>query len=158
MVALESLLPFMVPQIDLPRALLRGRYMAAAATMEYNGTPIDVPTLELLRERWVDIQDELIRTIDVYGIYDGRTFKSERWRNLMAKLGIPWGLLESGRLDLSDGLFRQMAKSYPVVSPYRELRSALSDMRLNDLAVGQRWAQPHDLVGVSVPHRAQPAG
>ena len=136
-VALEKLLPFMVPRIDLPRALLRGRYMAAAATMEYNGTPIDVPTLELLRERWLDIQDDLIRTIDVYGIYDGRTFKSERWRNLMAKLGIPWGLLESGQLDLSDGLFRQMAKSYPVVSPYRELRSALSDMRLNDLAVGQ---------------------
>ena len=136
-VALEKLLPFMVPRIDLPRALLRGRYMAAAAIMEYNGTPIDVPTLELLRERWLDIQDDLIRTIDVYGIYDGRTFKSERWRNLMAKLSIPWGLLESGQLDLSDGLFRQMAKSYPVVSPYRELRSALSDMRLNDLAVGQ---------------------
>ena len=136
-VALEKLLPFMVPQIDLPRALLRGRYMAAAAIMEYNGTPIDVPTLELLRERWLDIQDDLIRTIDVHDIYDGRTFKSERWRNLMAKLGIPWGLLESGQLDLSDGLFRQMAKSYPVVSPYRELRSSLSDMRLNDLAVGR---------------------
>ena len=40
--------------------------------------------VELLRERWTDIQDHLIRTIDVYGIYDGRTFKSERWRNLMA--------------------------------------------------------------------------
>jgi hypothetical protein len=29
-----------------------------------------------------------------------------------------------------------MAKAYPQVSPIRELRSALSDMRLNDLAVG----------------------
>ena len=72
--------------------------MAAAAAMEHNGTPIDVPTLELLRERWLDIQDDLIRTIDVHDIYDGRTFKSERWRNLMAKLGIPWRLLESGQL------------------------------------------------------------
>ena len=30
-VALERLLPAMLPRIDLPRALLRGRYMAAAA-------------------------------------------------------------------------------------------------------------------------------
>ena len=42
--ALERLLPAMLPKIDLPRALLRGRYMAAAAAMEHNGTPIDVAT------------------------------------------------------------------------------------------------------------------
>ena len=135
--ALIRLLPAMLPRIDLPRALLRGRYMAAAAAMEHNGTPIDVETLARLREGWTGIQDDLIRAIDVYGIYDGRTFKSDRWAKLMATLGIPWPLLESGQLDLSDDTFRQMAKSYPVVSPYRELRSALSDMRLNDLAVGQ---------------------
>jgi DNA polymerase-1 len=32
--ALERLLPAMLPRIDLPRALLRGRYMAAASAME----------------------------------------------------------------------------------------------------------------------------
>ena len=35
-VALARLLPAMLPEIDLPRALLRGRYMAAAARMERN--------------------------------------------------------------------------------------------------------------------------
>src|SRR5205823_2714877 len=133
--ALIRLLPVMLPRIDLPRALLRGRYMAAAATMEHNGTPIDVQMLARLREGWTGIQDDLIRAIDVYGIYEGRTFKSERWARLMAALGIPWSMLESGQLDLSDGTFRQMAKSYPVVSPYRELRSSLADLRLNDLSV-----------------------
>ena len=115
----------MLPRIDLPRALLRGRYMAAAAAMEHNGTPIDVETLARLREGWTGIQDDLIRAIDVYGVYDGRTFKSERWAKLMAALGIPWPMLESGQLDLSDDTFRQMAKSHPVVSPYRELRSCV---------------------------------
>ena len=43
--SLARLLPAMLPRIDLPRALLRGRYMAAAAHMEHNGVPIDV-------ERW----------------------------------------------------------------------------------------------------------
>ena len=45
-------------------------------------------------------------------------------------------MLDTGRLDLSDDTFRQMARSYPAVSPMRELRSALSEMRLADLAVG----------------------
>lgn len=135
--ALERLLPTMLPGIDVPRALLRGRYMASSSSMEHAGTPIDVPTLGLLREHWDGMQDELIRAIDVHGIYEGRTFKSERWAKLIASLSIPWPMLESGQLDLSDGTFRQLAKSYPVVSPYRELRSALSDMRLNNLAVGK---------------------
>ena len=70
--ALERLLLAMLPRIDLPRALLRGRYMAAASAMEHDGTPIDVETLALLRERWDDIKDDLIRAVDVYGVYDGR--------------------------------------------------------------------------------------
>jgi DNA polymerase I len=135
--ALQRLLSAMLPRIDLSRALLRGRYMAAAAAMEHNGVPIDVGTLALLRGYWNDIKDELIRAIDDHGIYDGRTFKLERWARFLAAQNIPWPRLESGQLDLGDGTFRQMAKAYAVVSPYRELRSALSDLRLHDLAVGQ---------------------
>jgi hypothetical protein len=45
-------------------------------------------------------------------------------------------MLESGRLDLSDDAFREMSRAYPRVAPMRELRSALSELRLNDLAVG----------------------
>ena len=50
--ALERLLPAMAARIDLPRALLRGRYMAAAAAMEHAGAPIDLPALERLRQNW----------------------------------------------------------------------------------------------------------
>jgi len=136
--ALERLLPAMQPQIDLPRALLRGRYMKAAAAMEWHGVPIDTNALALLRKYWTEIQDQLIAAIDVdYGVFDGRSFKAERWESYLVTHDIPWPRLESGRLDLSDGAFRQMAKAYPQVSPMRELRSALSDLRLNDLAVGQ---------------------
>jgi DNA polymerase-1 len=136
--ALERLLTAMWPKIDLPRALLRGRYMAAASAMEHNGVPIDVETLELFRRHWTDIQDELIAEIDAdYGVYDGRTFKVDRFVRWLATNRIPWLLLESGNLALDDGTFRQMARAYPAVSPLRELRSSLSDLRLNDLAVGE---------------------
>jgi DNA polymerase-1 len=135
--ALERLLPAMLPGIDLPRALLRGRYMAAAAAMEFNGVPIDVPTLTALRRHWHDIQDQLIRAIDVdYGVFEARTFKVDRFEKFLADQGIPWPRLESGALDLSRDTFRQMAKSYRVIAPLYELRHALSEMRLHDLAVG----------------------
>jgi hypothetical protein len=135
--ALERLLSAMCSKIDLPRALLRGRYMAAAASMEHAGTPVDVPTLELLRRNWTPIQDQLIAEIDAdYGVFEGRTFKSDRFALWLAANNIPWPVLESGRLDLSDDAFRQQARAYPAVSPLRELRSSLADLRLNDLAVG----------------------
>src|SRR5262245_36615649 len=135
--ALERLLPAMLPGIDLPRALLRGRYMAAAAVMEHAGTPIDVPMLEVFRQRWTDIQDQLIAEIDAnYGVFEGRTFKVDRFAAWLVQHNIPWPLLESGHLDLTDDAFRHQARAYPAVSPLRELRSSLSDLRLNDLAVG----------------------
>jgi hypothetical protein len=105
--------------------------------MEHAGVPIDAPMLELFRERWSDIQDQLIAEIDAtYDVYEGRTFKEERFTTYLANNNIPWPLHESGHLDLSEDTFRQQARAYPAVSPLRELRSSLSDLRLNDLAIG----------------------
>src|SRR5215831_345304 len=67
---LARLLPAMSPHIDLPRALLRGRYMAATARIERAGIPIDTIMLARLRRHWSDIQDRLIADIDEdYGVY-----------------------------------------------------------------------------------------
>jgi hypothetical protein len=136
--ALARLLPRMLPRIDLPRALLRGRYMAAAALMEFTGTPVDTELLARLRENWTGIQDRLIAAIDAdYQIYDGRIFKLERFEKWLVTRQISWPLLDSGQLDLSRSTFRDMAKVHPVIAPLHELRHALSELRLNELAVGQ---------------------
>ena len=136
-VALARLLPAMLPRIDLPRALLRGRYMIAAARMEWNGVPIDIEMLARLKRHWHDIQDRLISEIDTdYGVFEGRTFKANRFAAWLDRTGIPWPRLESGALNLGDDSFREMSKAHPEVSPLRELRHCLSGMRLNDLTVG----------------------
>jgi DNA polymerase-1 len=136
--ALARLLPAMSPKVDLPRALLRGRYMAAVARMEHAGVPIDQEALARFRTHWSDIQDALIARIDAdYDVFDGRSFKAAKFASWLERTGLPWPRLESGALDLSDNAFRDQARSHPEVAPLRELRSALSELRLNDLAVGR---------------------
>ena len=93
----------MLPALDLPRALLRGRYMRAAAHIEHNGVPIDTEALGRLREHWDGIQDALIARIDqAYGVYEGQTFKRERFAEYLVRRDIAWPLLPTGRLDMKD--------------------------------------------------------
>ena len=136
--ALARLLPAMLPRIDLPRALLRGRYAWAVAAMEHRGIPLDVPTFEHLKTRWSAVQSQLVAEVDQrYHVFDGTTFKRDRFARYLVKRGIPWPMLETGQLDLSDDTFRSQAKAHPAVAELRELRAALGQMRLfEDLAIG----------------------
>jgi DNA polymerase-1 len=140
--ALARLLPAILgrvadPTMAIGQALLRGRFMAAAARMEWYGTPIDMPMLARLRAGWESIKAALVAEVDSrYGVFDGLTFCAERFAGWLARAGLPWSRLPSGALDLSDDAFRQMARAYPQVAPLRELRHALSQLRLNALAVG----------------------
>lgn len=135
--ALANLLPQMLPRIDIPRALVRGRYMAAVAKMEWNGIPVDAPLCNRIKASWEDIQSQLIEDIDrPYGVYDKRTFKADRFAAWLAQHNIPWPRLESGNLALDDKTFHSMSKTYPEISDLRELRKSLSQLRLSDLAIG----------------------
>jgi hypothetical protein len=119
--ALARLLPVMAPQIDLPRALLRGRYMAAASAMEFAGTPIDTETLALLRAGWTDIQDQLIAAIDRdYGVYDGRTFKADRFAACSNTMAFP------GHGSRAAGSISAMAPFVRWRAPIRQSRPCAS--------------------------------
>jgi hypothetical protein len=156
--ALTRLLPVMLPAIDFPRALLRGRYMAAVARMEGNGVPIDVDTFELLKQNWEKIQDQLIADIDHdYGVFDGRTFKADRFSVWLAKAGIPWPRLDTGRLDLSDDAFREMARGYPVIAPLRESARRIVRDAVQRVGCWKGWPQSHDAISLPRANRAQSA-
>jgi len=135
--ALERLFRRMIPALDVPRAVYRGRYMKAAARIEHTGVPIDVLALTRLRKHWPDVKDRLITEIDgAYGVFEGRTFKADRWAWWLTTHDIPWPRLPSGALALDDETFRQMARVHPTVAPMRELRASVAKLRLEDLAVG----------------------
>lgn len=135
--ALSRLLPAMFKNIDLPRALLRGRYVKAVAEIEWHGTPIDTKTLKNFRQNWSAIQRQLIDEINTtYSVYEGQVFKMALFEKWLSVNNIPWPRLQTGKLDLSDNVFKEMARSHPKVAPLRELRQTLSSMRLLKLAVG----------------------
>lgn len=135
--ALINLLPAMLPFIDLDRALLRGRAMKAFAQVEWNGIPIDTVTFQKFITHWPTIQQKLVNEVDKsYKVYDKCTFKTERFALWLEQQNIPWPVLESGGLDLKRETFRQMSKTYPILAPLYELRTTLSELRLNSLAIG----------------------
>jgi DNA polymerase I len=135
--ATAKLLKAMLPSLDVLRAVLRGRYMKAVARMERTGVPIDTNSLAVLQERWESIQEHMVRRVDAaYGVYEGRTFKQDRFAQYLAGQNLWWPQLESGRLALDDDTFRQMARLFPQLEPLRQLRVMLSQMRLSELAVG----------------------
>jgi len=123
---------------DFSRALLRGRYMVAVARMEDRAIPIDVEALTVLRQNWGAIQQRLVERIDAdFGVYEGTTFKGNRFEEWLSRNGIVWPRLLSGRLALDDETFSEMARLHPQLDPLRQLRHAMSQLRLNDLAVGK---------------------
>ncbi len=135
--ALARLLPAMLPHIDLPRALLRGRFMTAAARMERTGVPVDAGRLGLFRDRWGGIKRQLVSRIDrAFGVFDGLTFKARRWQAWLDLNGLSWPRLPSGVPALDRDTFRDMARLHPAVRPVHELRQALSQLKLQALTVG----------------------
>ena len=114
--------------------------MAAAARIEAVGIPIDVDLhAELVRE-WEQLKRALVYSVSAqYGdVYDGLSFKSERFRAYLTAQGIlqHWPTDFDGKLLLNDETFRDMAKFYPSLQSLHELRGTLSGLRLTGLEVG----------------------
>jgi hypothetical protein len=132
-----SLLRKMEPHIDLERALLRGRYMIAAAHIEDAGIPLDVEMLARFKARWDGIRSHIIDRIDAqYRVFENGHFRAQLWEKWLQQNRIPWPRLATGTMALDDDTFRQQAKAYSAVAPMQELRQMLGQLHLNKLAVG----------------------
>ena len=135
---LTKLLGAMLPIVDLTAALFRGRYMCAVARVERNGIPIDTATLKVLRDNWEAIKRRLIETLGAsYGVYVDGAFSAEKFAEWLVRNNMPWPRLPSGKLELTEEVFRDRAKADPRVAPLHELRTTLSSLRLNALTVGK---------------------
>jgi hypothetical protein len=141
--ALARLAVRLIPTIkSLPHALYRGQYAGSIARQERRGIPIDLPGLERIRERWSSIKTSLVAAVDrdygCYEIEDGEPhFRDHLFRAYLRRQRIPWPEYEDGTLDKRAQTFRDLATAFPQIDGLRELRSTLSQLRLNDLSVGR---------------------
>ena len=137
-IALERLLSALLSHIDLPRALIRGEYLKALAPVEWRGIPVDMERYRILTEHWDAAKVSLIEVIDRdYGVYEGGTFRQDRFKALLRRQGIAWPLLESGEPALDEDTFRDMAKAHPFLKPLKQLRATLGKLRLCGLKIGR---------------------
>jgi DNA polymerase-1 len=136
--ALTRLLPQMTANLHWPQALLRGRYAAAVARMEWAGAPIDTDIHQRLVEHWETLRLRLIAEVDRhYGIYDWEHFRNDRFVAWLQGRNISWPFFPSGQPMLDARLFRDMATAYPELAPLHQLRQSLGKLRLTGLHVGR---------------------
>lgn len=146
--ALENLLPVMMPNMDLPFAIFRGRYSKAVARMAYSGIPIDTQVLTKLCRHWdelkLNLTDEVENTYG-YGVYRGTHWSEKYFVALLERMGIldQWPRVchkngaFSDRLSLNDeDTFKEMALRFPELAPLRDLRILLTRLREFNLPVG----------------------
>ena len=153
--AVGRLLSAMWPQIDLPCALLRGRYVKAVAEMEWRGVPVDAAVLDQLRERWSDFQAHLIEVVDrEFNVYEGTRFKAARWEAWLADNHVAWPRLPSGARKLDDDTFKEVGRTHPAVERMRQLRLSLSKLRLQGTAGRHGRPQPGSSLAVRLSHRS----
>jgi DNA polymerase I len=121
----------------LGQALMRGRYMSAVGVMQFNGIPIDLDVYSRLQKNWSALRSKLIARVDAaFGVYEGGSFKEALFEAYLAKHGIAWPRLVTGRLKLDRDTFSLMSKRHPQIRPLHELRKTLGELRLNGLSVG----------------------
>ena len=135
--ALLQLGPHVVTPESIDMALVRGRFVRAAAVITDHGIPIDVGQLRRIqdgRERvCLRMAADPERNL---GLYEGSTFKLDRFVRMIDDAGIYWPRHESGQPDISAETFDEMSRMYPDLRPLSELRKTMSLLRRFDLQVG----------------------
>jgi DNA polymerase-1 len=108
------------------------------AGVEHNGIKLDTAwwaRFDGVRER---LLLRLVQEVDRFGIFDGLTFKHQRFHRLLAHLRIPWERTQEGgtRLLLEADYFRDQAELYPILAPLHLLRQTLTKLRKPKLSIG----------------------
>jgi hypothetical protein len=142
--SLELLLLKLLPFVNLKIALYRGESIVVLAAMEHHGVPVDLEIFRRLADNktWAALRDAMVPVVDAqYGAYVKNkagewTFSQERFEAYLARRGIAWPRLESGKLDLKRKTFESMTKAWPELEPLRQLRYARDKLRRIKLAVG----------------------
>jgi len=146
--ALEHLLSAMAGEIDLDRALIRGRYMAAVTEMEWAGVPLDTQGLATVLQQKDGLESCLVAAVNQnYDVFDNRKFAVSRFERYLQHHGIAWPRHQSGHLKLDQDTFKERSDVFPILKPICDVRQTITGLKKNRLVVGsdgrnRTWLNP----------------
>lgn len=113
----------------LDQALLRGEYAKSMAMMTHTGLPVDVPLHDAIVTNWSTIRQELIVSVEHFGIFDANgTFKYDRLATIIESLGAGdiWPRTPSGQYSTKSDDFRRMTSIFPQLEEFRSAYEAIA--------------------------------
>jgi hypothetical protein len=123
-------------RIDLPAALVRGRYMTVVGQQTHRGIPIDRELAERFMARRIHLRQALIEEAPgAADFYDSGRFSEARLFAWAEAEEIGWPQHASGRPVLERDTLRRVAELEPRVAPLAALRSKLSKLEEITLAI-----------------------
>jgi hypothetical protein len=145
-VCLEELLHAMAPTLELPYAILRGRYSKAVARIERVGIAVDRESYErLIRNREL-LKSRLIADFEAkYGpspyVRNNRgvhTFSFRKLETYIADLGLlsSWHKTPKNRLKTKEDYLQEVARKHPALQPLADLVKRIGDLRQFGLTIG----------------------
>jgi DNA polymerase I-like protein with 3'-5' exonuclease and polymerase domains len=134
----RALFEAMAPTMDVPRMLYYGRFIKAVAHMYSRGIPVDAELHRAMAAYWDEIKLAFIeRDAAAFDVYDGTTFKQDKFVALLDRRGISWPVTEkAGRPRTDRETWGRLVKHHPELAPLARVKSTITDLRLNKLPVG----------------------
>jgi hypothetical protein len=131
---LADLYHAMRPEIDIPAALVRGRFMIAVGQHMDRGIPVNRIALERYLSRREDIRRGLIEEDPIASqfYHDGKFSRVGFW-NWTERSGIGWPRESNGAPGLKEDTLRLMAKMEPRTAPLVKLFGNLNKLKRLDV-------------------------
>jgi DNA polymerase I len=131
-----ALMPPLMPQVDLPRALFYGRFCQAVTSQQMTGLPIDRPVLDRWLENWNSIRLHFIRRNDEHSLYDDEgSFVESRLADLIHGHGWEdWPRTPTGKFKRDAQTMGQQSSRHQELRKTAHLMSSIAELRLNALA------------------------
>jgi hypothetical protein len=138
--ALQQLFSRLIrPNLPLNLALVRGAFMKAIASAEYNGVPIDVPLYKKMNANWEILRKSIIdRVNNITPVFENYHFRMQKFKAWLEHKGwlMTWPATQQGLPAIDENSFKQMAVLHPELEPLRQARQMLGELRKLNLPVG----------------------
>jgi DNA polymerase-1 len=128
----------LLPNMNVPQAIVRGDSMAVFAASGDRGLPVDVERFTTMKQLGnVGLRRLWQEHLDVHGLMQAGSFCYRRFEELVMKSGTPWPRTDTGRFKYDKDTLKDASKVYgePWASVYELVRS-IAEGAVDGLKIG----------------------